>query len=113
MNVELWSAFGPIWPGDVTESTPTDLSAHTCPMVVYIDVKRAKGGYPPKEEYVVRMNRGIRDAIGMGIPKGYVERVLRRYIPPLEDLMVDEKTEKLAWKQAKNFQDEPEVATLN
>lgn len=38
-----------------------------------------------REEYVCRMNAGIRDAVERGVPKGYVERVLRRWVPVREE----------------------------
>ncbi|KAL2161011.1 hypothetical protein VTH06DRAFT_8724 [Thermothelomyces fergusii] len=52
------------------------------PMLVYVDGQRNQGGYPPRAEYVHRMNEGIDDALAEGVPAEYVERVLRRYIPP-------------------------------
>ncbi|AEO54570.1 hypothetical protein MYCTH_2297267 [Thermothelomyces thermophilus ATCC 42464] len=52
------------------------------PMLVYVDTRRNRGGYPPRDEYVHRMNAGIRDALDEGVPAAYVRRVLRRYIPP-------------------------------
>jgi gamma-glutamylcyclotransferase len=48
-------------------------------MLVYINRRQVEAGQP-KEEYVYRMNRGIGDAVGEGVPKGYVEGVLRRFI---------------------------------
>ncbi|KAL2175541.1 uncharacterized protein P884DRAFT_262340 [Thermothelomyces heterothallicus CBS 202.75] len=54
------------------------------PMLVYVDTRRNRGGYPPRDEYVHRMNAGIRDALDEGVPAAYVRRVLRRYIPPAE-----------------------------
>ncbi|KAF2489391.1 hypothetical protein BU16DRAFT_598437 [Lophium mytilinum] len=49
-------------------------------MLVYVDRKRL-GEAKPKKEYVHRMNRGIADALAMGVPGGYVEGVLRGFIP--------------------------------
>ncbi|KAK4233288.1 hypothetical protein C8A03DRAFT_19607, partial [Achaetomium macrosporum] len=51
-------------------------------MLSYIDLQRNQGGYKPREEYVHRLNLGIRDALAAGIPKRYVDVVMRRYIPP-------------------------------
>lgn len=48
--------------------------------LVYVDEKRVVEGRP-REEYVGRMNRGIRDAVERGVPVGYVGRYLRRFIP--------------------------------
>ncbi|KAJ7709631.1 Butirosin biosynthesis, BtrG-like protein [Mycena rosella] len=48
--------------------------------LVYVDVQRVKDG-PPKTEYIYRMNRAIADALAGGIPKAYIEKNLRPYIP--------------------------------
>lgn len=48
-------------------------------VLVYIDYKRVKEG-KPKEEYVGRMERGIRDAVGnWGMSEEYADRVMRRF----------------------------------
>jgi gamma-glutamylcyclotransferase len=47
--------------------------------LVYVDEVR-KGTGVCKEEYVGRMNRGIRDAVEKGMPKSYVENVLRKWV---------------------------------
>ncbi|KAK4660051.1 hypothetical protein QC762_0015010 [Podospora pseudocomata] len=74
--------------------------------LVYIDFERDKGGFKPREEYIVRMNRGIDDALREGVPSSYVEGVLRGYIPAEEQ---DEEVEKLAERQAGGFKDESGV----
>jgi gamma-glutamylcyclotransferase len=43
--------------------------------LVYVDVARPGKGVC-KEEYVKRMNRGIRDAVSKGMPESYVEGVI-------------------------------------
>jgi gamma-glutamylcyclotransferase len=48
-------------------------------MLVYVDRKRTTVG-TPRKEYVHRMNQGIADAVRLGVPEGYVERVLRKFI---------------------------------
>ncbi|KAK4199840.1 hypothetical protein QBC40DRAFT_281215 [Triangularia verruculosa] len=75
-------------------------------MLVYIDHKRSEGGYKPREEYIVRMNKGIDDALKEGVPMEYVERVLRPYIPAEEQGV---EVEKLAQRQAGGFEDESGV----
>ncbi|KAK0671378.1 hypothetical protein QBC41DRAFT_245529, partial [Cercophora samala] len=75
-------------------------------MLVYIDFERDKGGFKPREEYIVRMNRGIDDALKEGVPKRYVDEVLRGYIPAEEQSM---EVQKLAEKQAGGFRDESGV----
>ena len=47
--------------------------------LVYVDLKRTGTGVC-QEEYVGRMNRGIRDAVEKGMPRAYVERVLRKCV---------------------------------
>ncbi|KAL8871228.1 MAG: hypothetical protein Q9174_002896 [Haloplaca sp. 1 TL-2023] len=71
-------------------------------LLVYIDRKRTKDA-SPKQEYVHRINMGVRDAVDLGIPQSYIDGVVRNFIPPVED-----KTAKpLAEKQALKFEDEP------
>ncbi len=55
-------------------------------VLVYIDLKRSRGGHQPRAEYVHRMNMGIRDALLHGVPSGYVREVLREYIPEEEEV---------------------------
>lgn len=52
-------------------------------VLVYVDEERASPG-PPKKEYIARMNRGIREAEGLGFPADWVEVVMRRFIPELD-----------------------------
>ncbi|RMZ73402.1 AIG2 family [Pyrenophora seminiperda CCB06] len=60
--------------------TSTPPTINKCTMLVYIDRKRTEASVPRKE-YVYRMNRGIEDAVKCGVPGGYVEEVMRRYVP--------------------------------
>lgn len=49
--------------------------------LVYVDRARVSPS-APRAEYVVRMNAGIREAgAEWGLPRGYVQDVMRRYIP--------------------------------
>lgn len=48
--------------------------------LVYVDVKRTNAG-EVVEEYIYRMNQGIRDALQYKMPEDYVERCLRTFIP--------------------------------
>lgn len=48
--------------------------------LVYVDVKRTNVGRI-EEEYIYRMNQGIRDALRTGMLKEYVETCLRPFIP--------------------------------
>jgi hypothetical protein len=51
--------------------------------LVYVDEVRIGTGVC-KEEYVARMNRGIRDAVEKGMPGSYVEGVLRKWVRDVE-----------------------------
>lgn len=70
------------WSG--TTSTPVDVSKPPTDeerkMLVYIDRERTAPS-EPKEEYVYRMNKGIDDALALGVPKKYVDEVMRKFIP--------------------------------
>ena len=83
-------------------------------MLIYIDRIRTIPS-TPREEYIYRMNRGISDALGKGVPEGYVEHVMRSYIPvdTYEEREMDKEDErelrKWAEKQAGRFEDESGV----
>ncbi|KAF2101677.1 hypothetical protein NA57DRAFT_64399 [Rhizodiscina lignyota] len=71
------------WPTDPENAEAIiDISAvpEKKPMLLYIDRERMKDS-KPREEYVYRMNMGIADALKMGIPSSYVEKVMRTFIP--------------------------------
>ncbi len=48
--------------------------------LVYVDVERTEIG-ESKKEYVHRLNNAIVDGLKEGIPKGYVDRYIRPFIP--------------------------------
>jgi len=48
--------------------------------LVYIDRKRQEES-TPNAEYIPRMNHAIADGIACGIPKSYMDRYLRPFIP--------------------------------
>jgi gamma-glutamylcyclotransferase len=52
--------------------------------LIYVDVKKKREG-EPVEEYIYRMNMGIRDALKEGIPAGYIKKYLRPFIPELDN----------------------------
>ncbi|KAF2877462.1 hypothetical protein BDV95DRAFT_481488 [Massariosphaeria phaeospora] len=86
----------------VDTTRPPTKTART--MLVYIDRKRTALGRP-REEYVVRMNQGVRDALARGVPRGYVEGVVRRFVKGGGG----EGVEDLALRQAGRFEDESGV----
>jgi hypothetical protein len=56
------------------------------------------------------MNRGIADAVELGVPEEYVERVMRKFIPAeKEDGEEGRKMAEFAKGQAKEFRDESGV----
>ncbi|PVH96560.1 hypothetical protein DM02DRAFT_617149 [Periconia macrospinosa] len=93
------------YPSSSPSSTTTLSPSTTKDMLVYIDHLRATPSYTPRKEYIVRMNKGIADALDKGVPRGYVEGVLRRYIPKEEGGDGEEK----ALEQARMFRDESGV----
>lgn len=48
--------------------------------LVYVDVERVIDG-PPKEEYITRINMAVADAMQKGIPKDYIDKYVRPFIP--------------------------------
>lgn len=56
-------------------------------VLVYIDTIRTTDG-APKEEYISRINNGFKDAVG--IPKEWVERYVRKYVPAGVERMVED-----------------------
>ncbi|KAL1598909.1 hypothetical protein SLS60_008054 [Paraconiothyrium brasiliense] len=74
-------------------------------MLVYIDRKRMNER-TPKEEYVYRMNRGIEDAVKVGVPEAYVSEVMRRFVPAERKEDKRRSHEEKAKRQAVEFVDE-------
>jgi gamma-glutamylcyclotransferase len=90
------------WPKE-NEHEPVDLHkpAKKQDMLVYISRKHVTDS-KPKHEYIFRMNQGINDALKEGVPKEYVQEVMRKFIPPEHD----DRLRKQAVQQAISFQDE-------
>jgi len=77
-------------------------------MLVYIDRKRVTDD-EPKDEYVVRMNKGIDDAVVKGVPEKYVKDVMRKFIPAEDKGNAKRRSvEAKAYRQALEFVDENE-----
>ncbi|MDI1488057.1 MAG: hypothetical protein OHK93_007331 [Ramalina farinacea] len=99
INIQYWPA---------TSDEPVDISSkpERKDMLVYVDYDRVKEA-KPKQEYIHRMNEGIRDALAAGVPKEYVATILRKFIPPEPMNGKDaEGTKQMARKQAQSFEDE-------
>jgi len=75
--VDFWPA---ISPGDTKNAIDVNQPSQAVAAMSYVDKKRVLGGNP-WPEYIVRMNRGIDDALNMGIPKEYIANLVRKYIP--------------------------------
>ena len=127
LTVDFWSAKTsgqPSWV-DVTKRPSKVLD-----MLVYIDRNRTTQD-EPKTEYIYRMNRGIEDALKLGVPESYVQGVMREFIPEddesaegkdarsgagkgngkYKDSLGKEGRRKKALKQAQRFEDESGVFT--
>ena len=65
-----------------SEETETVIRA-----LVYVDEQRTSPG-EINAEYIGRMNRGIQEAVALGLPETWVDRVMRRWIP--EGIEVDD-----------------------
>ncbi|KAG8858548.1 hypothetical protein FRB96_005220 [Tulasnella sp. 330] len=95
LKVQFWpSSGGEVWV-DVTKG------AVEREVLVYVNEKAVTDS-APKAEYVYRMNMAIKDGLKMGIPGEYVRKVMRKFIPEMED----ESLKEVAGKQALLFQDE-------
>ena len=101
LGVDFWASDPRVEDGWVDVSRP----AQGRDALVYIDRKRVTGSRP-KKEYVYRMNMGIRDAVKMGVPRGYVDAVMRKFIPDEGEEREEGEVERVAMKQALNFVDE-------
>ncbi|KAF2725891.1 hypothetical protein K431DRAFT_317325 [Polychaeton citri CBS 116435] len=70
-------------------------------MLVYIDRTKTKPD-KPKQEYIYRMNQGIKDALAAGVPEKYVQEVMRKFIP---DMVLVDGVREVAVEQAERFID--------
>ena len=101
LGVDFWASDPRVEDGWVDVSGP----AQRRDALVYIDRKRVVESRP-RREYVYRMNMGIRDAVKMGVPRGYVDAVMRKFIPDEGEGREKGEVERVAMKQALNFVDE-------
>ena len=56
---------------------------HSVQSLIYVDVERKKERREPVEEYIYRMNMGIRNALEEGVPAPYIKKYLRPFIQEL------------------------------
>lgn len=97
-DMDFWPTSPDNGHGHIDISGPSEKKS----MLVYIDHKRIKDG-EPKVEYIYRMNMAISDALKMGIPSSYVEKVMRKFIPENSPDYAAVKDEVEALKQAVQF----------
>lgn len=96
------------WPASTSERANTSSPPfETRDMLVYIDRNRTTPD-KPRDEYVYRMNQGIRDAVERGVPEAYVKEVMRKFIPEGDD-EEERKIGEFAKTQAAQFRDESGV----
>ncbi|KAM3500439.1 hypothetical protein MY10362_006397 [Beauveria mimosiformis] len=71
-----------LWEPIAADGTPADpaQTGRAVGVLVYISHERIATG-KPRDEYVVRMNHAISDALSSGVPLSYIENVLRKWIP--------------------------------
>jgi gamma-glutamylcyclotransferase (GGCT)/AIG2-like uncharacterized protein YtfP len=67
------------------ETLAVDVDGRGLNCLVYIDPVTEEG--QPREEYITRINNGIRDA---GFPDEYITRSLRPFVPPRPDNCISE-----------------------
>ncbi|KAM0284394.1 hypothetical protein ACHAQH_001970 [Verticillium albo-atrum] len=68
-------------PGRRGEEKDDQSEGYDAEALVYVDFRRV-GKAEPLEEYVARMNLGIKEATETyGLPQWYVEKVMRQFIP--------------------------------
>ncbi|KAK6208054.1 AIG2 family protein [Colletotrichum tabaci] len=90
--VTVVSATGPNGGGDDDDSIARPRNGATIAALVYVDNDRVEPS-TPWDEYVDRMNRGVDEATRLfGLPAGYVDYVIRPYIPASEEASVADYT---------------------
>jgi gamma-glutamylcyclotransferase len=96
------------WSSDTSHKVDTSKQLYERrDLLVYIDRKRMTPD-KPRREYIYRMNRGIDDALKMGVPEQYVRNVMREFIPA-EETGERRSMEEFAMAQAAQFRDESGV----
>jgi hypothetical protein len=99
------------WPSNLHEKANTSAPPfETRDMLVYIDRNRTTPD-KPRDEYVYRMNQGIRDAVEQGVPEKYVKDVMRKFISEGDEEFDGKEggIEEFAKTQAAQFRDESGV----
>ncbi|KAF1813133.1 hypothetical protein P152DRAFT_379166, partial [Eremomyces bilateralis CBS 781.70] len=77
-EVELWPSPG------MRKPVNMDLAPRKVMMLTYVDRKRVTEARP-QDEYVSRLNTGLIDALKEGVPKEWIDRVIRMFIPETKE----------------------------
>jgi len=83
LNVDLWPKDTVEGKTQIPEQQSLNVPRQTLQkvnMYVYVDPRQTDIG-KPYQEYIVRINNGIQDALPLGLPIDYTEKVLRHFIP--------------------------------
>lgn len=91
MDVDFWPCQSDGVPVDAKE-IPQKKS-----MLVYIDRLRTTSSQP-RPEYIIRMNKGIKDAVKHGVSQDYVKKAIRKFIPDVGNVTVEEVTARIESK---------------
>ncbi|KAG6007351.1 hypothetical protein E4U21_006055 [Claviceps maximensis] len=63
-------------------ATFASIEWRTCNVLVYISLVHVKDS-GPRDEYVGRINRGLRDAVSVGMDEDYIRKCIRPFVPEL------------------------------
>lgn len=74
--VEFWPRTEQLKGGKIDVKT----RARKVRCMMYVDRNHTEDG-KPSGSYVYKMNEGIQDALGEGIPEKYIDEIVRKYIP--------------------------------
>ncbi|KAL9131983.1 MAG: hypothetical protein Q9217_000193 [Psora testacea] len=96
MPVNFWSS---------NSGSPVDIlqRSELKDMLVYVDPHRRVES-KPKEEYIYRMNEGVKDALAAGVPAAYINNGIRQFIP--QPSAASASLKNAARRQAENFGEE-------
>lgn len=101
LTCDFWPSMDP----ETTAGANVSTRPKEVDMLVYINRDMIDDD-KPKVEYIYRMNMGIKDALKEGVPKAYVDKVMRRFIPDVDEEEGDGEVVRVARKQALEFEDE-------
>ncbi|KAF8211991.1 Butirosin biosynthesis, BtrG-like protein [Mycena galopus ATCC 62051] len=102
---EVWALLYELSPADEEkldgyEAVPRNYVKQIIPVEYFAgkngrDYGEMRQGKPPKREYIFRMNSAMADALADGVPKAYIEKYLRRFIPTNDNITRTKESETL------------------